>query len=422
MNISIIGCGYVGAATGSCLAALGNNIIFVDIDDNKIRSITNGKFPIYEPGLDELLVYNRDNVRATTDIEMAVRLSDLSFICVGTPSNADGSVNMTYINQSASEIGHAIKQKNSFHTIIIKSTVLPGTTLNEIRPIIEKHSKMVAFKDFGLGMNPEFFKESSAINDLFNPDRIILGVNDKSTEDLLRKLYSSFKCPVFSCPIITAEMIKYTSNAFLATKISFANEIGNICKKIGVDSEEVFKGVGMDSRISPDFFRAGIGFGGSCFPKDLSALIWFSERNDIEPKILSAVWSVNNSQPFKMMDLLKKYIPDLQGKTIGVLGLAFKPETDDVRESRAIPIVQKLLEEGAEVIVYDPVAMDNFKMFYPDLQYSEDAQSVLNSDAVLILTEWKIFESLDYSNNVVIDGRKIKGIKNNSREYEGVCW
>lgn len=270
-------------------------------------------------------------------------------------------------------------------------------------------------------MNPEFLREGDAVNDFFNPDRIILGVNNQRTEEILRNLYSPIQCPKVTTTIKVAEMVKYASNAFLATKISFANEIGNLCKKLEIDSNEVFHGVGLDKRINPHFFRTGIGFGGSCFPKDVLALVTFAKSLGIEPNILNAVLKTNDHQPEKMIELLKQHI-DVQNSMIGILGLAFKPDTDDVRESRAIPVIRTLLDSGAQIIAYDPMAMNNFRKIFPEIGYMESAGAVLKADVILIVTEWKEFEQLDYHNKIVIDGRGINKARREACIYEGVCW
>jgi UDPglucose 6-dehydrogenase len=423
MRISIVGSGYVGLVTGIGFAELGNEVIFVDIDRAKIESINSLKPPIYEAGLEELMKKNSGKFYATDDYLKAIANSEITFICVGTPSKDDGSIDLRYIESASKEIGKALANKDDFHVVVVKSTVVPGTTEGVVKPIIEKESGKRAFEDFGLAMNPEFLREGNAVHDFFNPDRIVVGVKDDKTRSILEELYSSFGCPKMSTDIKTAEMIKYTANAFLATKISFANEIGNICKKLGIDVYEVFRGVGLDHRINPAFFRAGIGFGGSCFPKDVKALIRRAEELGEEPRILKAVIEVNERQPLKLIELLKKHVPDLANRKIGVLGLAFKPDTDDVRESRAVPIVEALLKEGAEVIAYDPKAMDNFAKMFPQIEYANSAEDVIaKSDAVLIVTEWKEFEKLDYSGKIVIDGRRIEKAMKEARIYEGVCW
>jgi UDPglucose 6-dehydrogenase len=423
MRISIVGSGYVGLVTGIGFAELGNEVIFVDIDKTKIESINSLKPPIYEAGLEELMEKNSGKFYATDDYLEAIANSEITFICVGTPSRDDGSIDLRYIESASKEIGKALANKDDFHVVVVKSTVIPGTTEGVVKPIIEEKSGKRAFEDFGLAMNPEFLREGNAVEDFFNPDRIVVGVEDDRTRSILEELYSSFSCPKMFTDIKTAEMIKYTANAFLATKISFANEIGNICKRLGIDVYEVFRGVGLDHRINPAFFRAGIGFGGSCFPKDVKALIRKAEELGEEPRILKAVIEVNERQPLKLIELLKSHVPDLANRKIGVLGLAFKPDTDDIRESRAVPIVEALLKEGAKVIAYDPKAMDTFAKMFPQIEYANSAEDVIaKSDAVLIVTEWKEFEKLDYSGKIVIDGRRIEKAMKEARIYEGVCW
>ena len=421
INISVIGTGYVGAVTGTCLAEMGNRVTFVGRNREKLDLLGSGKTPIYEPGLEELLTTNKERIKTTTDLSSAIKETDITFVCVGTPSRDDGSIDLQQINDVSVTIGKSLAENEKYHTIIVKSTVLPGTTEEFIIPILERESGKKAFIDFGIASNPEFLKEGSAVDDFFHTDRVVIGVNDKKTENVLKNLYSPLKAPMFSTNIRTSEMVKYASNAFLATKISFANEIGNLCKEAGIDSYEVFQGVGLDSRINPSFFRTGIGFGGSCFPKDVRALIAHAQNLGQEPRVLTAVMGTNDDQPGKMIDLLKRHM-DITGKTIGILGLAFKPDSDDVRESRAIPVINMLLQEGAKIKAFDPVAMDNFRPIIPGITYAQNAEDVLSSDAVLILTEWKDFENLDYHGKVVIDGRRIEKARREAEVYEGVCW
>lgn len=423
MKISIVGSGYVGLVTGIGLAELGNKVIFVDINKNKVNSINSAEPPIYERGLKKLMQKNREKYYATTNYYEAIMNSEITFICVGTPSKEDGSIDLSYVESVSKGIGEVLANKDDFHVVVVKSTVIPGTTEGVVKPIIEKESGKKAFEDFGLAMNPEFLREGNAVEDFFNPDRIVIGAKDEKTKSILDELYKPFSCPKLFTDIKTAEMIKYASNAFLATKISFANEIGNICKKLEIDVYKVFEGVGLDHRINPAFFRAGIGFGGSCFPKDVKALIRKADELREDPKILKAVIEVNERQPLKMIELLKKHISNLGNKTIGLLGLAFKPDTDDVRESRAIPIVKALLDEGAKVIAYDPKAIDNFAKMFPQIEYAKSAQEVIDkSDAVLIVTEWKEFEELNYEGKIVIDGRRIEKAMRVAKIYEEVCW
>jgi len=421
MRICLIGCGYVGSVTGICLAHLGHEVRIVDTDPSKVALLNSGKIPIYESGLEELLHKNSQRISATTDTYTAVLSSDLTFICVGTPSNPDGSINLEYVLSASRDIGEALRDGSGYHVVIVKSTVLPGTTTGPIKNILEQVSGKEVFLDFGLASNPEFLREGTAVEDFLKPDRIVAGIADPRSQKILEELYANFTCPKLFSSIPVAEMVKYVSNAFLATKVSFANEIGNICKKQGIDTEEVFKGVGMDHRINPAFFRSGIGFGGSCFPKDVRALIARAQELGVDPKILKDVAGVNEEQPLKLITLLEKHVPDPRGKKIGILGLAFKPDTDDIRDSRAIPIVEKLLQKGATVLVYDPMAMGNFKKIFPTIEYTSSAKEILAADAVLIATEWKDFEELDYYGKIVIDGRRIKKARKGS-VYEGVCW
>jgi len=421
MNISIIGTGYVGLVTGVCFAKLGNNVICVDVDKDKINNINNGIAPIFEKNLDKILLETRDKIKATTDYKTAIQNTDITFICVGTPSKKDVSLDLSYIKKSAEEIGKQLKEKNKYHVVVVKSTVLPGTTEQVILPILEKFSNKKAGEDFGVAMSPEFLKEGVAIDDFLKPDRIVFGYYDSKSKEALEEIYKGFTCPIVKTNLTTAEMIKYASNSFLATKISFANEMGNLCKKLGIDSYEVADGMGYDKRIGRFFLDSGIGWGGSCFPKDLDALTKWAEKNDEKTRIINAAIQINNQQPLKLIELLKKHIPNLHGKTIGILGLSFKPDTDDIRESRAIPIVEKLLENNAKIKAYDPKAMINFKKIYPNIIYCSKAEEVLESDAVLITTKWEEFKKLNFKEKIVIDGRRLEEAKK-ARIYEGVCW
>ena len=422
MKISVIGCGYVGCVTGVCFADLGHDVVLVDVDRAKVSAINAGQSPIYEPGLDELMRKNRNRISATTGLTSAIGSTDITFVAVGTPSGEDGAIDLRYVLGACEEIGQALADETDFHVVIVKSTVFPGTTEEKIRPILERASRKTAGKDFGLGMNPEFLREGSAIRDCLAPDRIVIGANDPKTAAVMKDLYAPIMAPVLVTPVKVAEMIKYTSNAVLAAKISLANEIGNLCKRMGIDSREVFAAVGMDGRLNPAFFRTGIGFGGSCFPKDVRALIAGAREYGEDLKILRAVLEVNEEQPRRLFSLLERHIPDLHGRTIGVLGLAFKPDTDDIRESRALPIVSALLAAGAKVVAYDPEAMGNFRQVFPQVTYASHAEEVLGADAILVLTEWKEFDGLDYRGRIVIDGRRLEKARAEAAVYEGVCW
>jgi len=427
MNISIVGTGYVGTVTGACLAELGNKVFLVDVIKEKVDKINKGIPPIYEEGLEELLKRNRERITATLDLKEAVTNSDVTFITVGTPSNPDGSIDLKCIKESAEKIGAALKEKER-HVVVVKSTVVPGTTENVVVPALEKASGKKAGKGFGAVMNPEFLREGKAIKDFMKPDRIVIGGLDEKSLDSVVKLYKGFSVPILRTNLRTAEMIKYAANAFLAAKISLINEIGNICKKLGIDTYEVAEGIGHDKRIGRAFLDSGAGFGGSCFPKDVKALIAKAKELGYEPKIMEEVLEVNKKQPLKMVELVKKRLPKLEGKTIAVLGLAFKAGTDDVRESPAIPVIKSVLKEGVKVKVYDPEAMKNMKKIFQDIEYCKNLGECLKgSDACLILTDWEEFKNLgdsDFSgmrNKIIIEGRKVLDKKKNG-DFEGITW
>lgn len=422
MKISILGTGYVGLVSAACFAKLGHNVICVDVDKEKVNKINNSISPIYEKNLEEILKKYKDNITATTSYTEAIKNSEITFICVGTPSKKDGGIDLSYIDQAAASIAQEIKKKKDFHTIVVKSTIVPGTTQNHVLPLLEKNSGKKAGVDFGVGMNPEFLREGVAVDDFLHPDRVVNGFYDEKTKKILKELYKDFSCPIVETNLTTAEMIKYASNCFLAAKISFINEIGNFCKKLGIDAYEVADGMGLDKRIERSFLNSGIGWGGSCFGKDTRALRAWAKKEKIPCKIIDSTINVNEEQPLQLIKLLKKHIPVLKDKRIGVLGLAFKPDTDDIRDTRAKPIIDKLLEEKAKVQVYDPKAMDNFKKIHPTINYCKTAEDAIKDvDAVLLVTEWDEFRKLDFTGKIVIDGRRLKEAEN-AKVYEGVCW
>ena len=422
MNISIIGTGYVGLVSGACFASLGHQVICVDVDEDKISKINTGVSPIYEKDLDQLLQENRDHIQATTSYEQAVQETDITFICVGTPSLENGDIDLSFVDKVTESIGLELQKKNSFHSVIVKSTVVPGTTEKHVLPLLERFSGKIAGKDFGVGMNPEFLREGVAVDDFLHPDRVVYGFIDEKTRMLLAELYSDFSCSIVETNVTVAEMIKYASNCFLAAKISFINEIGNFCKHLGIDVYDVADGMGLDSRIERSFLNAGIGWGGSCFPKDTKALRAWAEKEGIFSNMIDGTIKTNDKQPLQLITILKKHMQDISGKTIGILGLAFKPDTDDIRDSRSIPLVDALLKEGAIVKAFDPKAMDNFKKMFSDILYCGSAEQILDADAVIIATAWEEFETLDYSGKLVIDGRRLLKIKESAETYEGVCW
>jgi UDPglucose 6-dehydrogenase len=421
MKLSIIGTGYVGLVTGTCFAKLGHTVTCVDIDPEKIKKINNGISPIYEEGLDCLLSENKEKISATTDYTSALLHTDITFLCVGTPSTKNGSIDLSYLKEATKKIATILKNKKTWHLIVVKSTTLPGTTRTVVLPLLEQYSGKKVGPDIGLAMNPEFLKEGVAIQDFLQPDRIVVGSYDDRSRTTLRELYKEFSCPLVETSLSSAEMIKYASNTFLATKISFINEIGNLCKKLGIDAYDVATGMGLDTRIGRPFLDSGIGWGGSCFPKDVDALIAWAKEIKEPTRIIESTKAVNTDQPLRLVNLLRKHIPKLKGTTIGILGLAFKPDTDDIRDSRVIPIVEELLREGVHIKAYDPQAMDNFKTLYPTIEYCPSASDVLSADAILITTKWKEFTSLQYNGKIVIDGRRLEQAKN-AKIYEGVCW
>ncbi|MFA5312599.1 MAG: UDP-glucose/GDP-mannose dehydrogenase family protein [Methanomassiliicoccales archaeon] len=420
MRLAVVGTGYVGLVTGACFSHLGNDVTCIDVIEDKVRTINSGKVPIFEPGLEDLVREGLSSRRltATTDFSKVAE-ADVIFICVGTPSFEDGSLDLKYVKDAADQIGAAISRTKNHPVIIMKSTVMPRTTQHVVMPILEKASGKKAGSGFGLAMNPEFLKEGAAVQDFLHPDRIVIGAIDDASSKKVTELYKGFECPILHVPLSTAEMVKVASNAFLATKISFVNEVGNICKAMDIDFRQVAEGMGHDARIGKLFLRPGCGFGGSCFPKDLEGIIAEGRKYGTSTYLLEAVRKVNREQPLKLVELLENKM-DIGGRTIAVLGLAFKPETDDIREASSLIIVRELLERGAKVRAYDPKAMDLFRKRYPQITYCESAEDCISgSDAVMIVTEWKEFADPSlYGDRLVVDGRGVVRTNN----YEGICW
>lgn len=422
MFISVLGGGYVGLVTAACLSQLNHNTTVIEIFPEKVAAINHAEPPIYEDGLDTLLkTHISANLRATTQYT-PVQTSDVIFIAVGTPPNPDGSANLSYITAAVEAIADELAKSHAeYPVIVVKSTVPPGTTKNVVEPIIRRKNPDLSF---GICMNPEFLREGRAVEDFLHPDRIVVGSSDPKTIRIMHELYTGIAAPIIDVDPTAAEMIKYTSNALLATKISFANEIGNLCKQLGVNVYEVMAGVGMDSRVSPKFLNAGCGFGGSCFPKDVSALASIAREHGVTPTLLNAVLAVNDSQPLRMVELLETRIGSLSGKRIAVLGLAFKDNTDDVRESRSIPVIEELRRKGAVPVLFDPMAMDTMKAVFPDEEYAPSAAAALtHADGCLVMTEWPEFAKLSSEfdamrERVIIDGRHILTID----DAEGICW
>ena len=422
MKITIVGAGHVGAVTGAGLAEMGHRILLVDRDERIRERLGRGEPPFYEPGLGDMLRGNRSRLTTTGDLSRAVGESELTFLCVGTPSDATGGADLSAVIAASRSIGEALAGRSEPHTVVVKSTVPPGTTAKVVRPAVEAGAGRTPAEGLSVAMNPEFLREGSAVHDFFIPDRLVIGADDPAGAAALEALYASFSCPVIRCGTSTAEMVKYASNAFLAVRISCANEIGSLCKPLGIDAHEVLGVVGLDDRIGPRFLGAGLGFGGSCFPKDVRALVSLGTALGAEPALLAAALAVNDRQPTALLDLLEARV-GIRGRRIGVLGLAFKPGTDDIRESRAIPVVQGLLDRGAEVLAYDPMAVGRFRALYPGIGYATTAPEVLSdTDATLLVTEWPEFELLDYAGRTVIDGRRCRRAEETAEVYEGICW
>ena len=423
-KISIIGTGYVGLCTAVGFASKGYSVLACDVDEAKIEKINQGIPPFHEPGLQEKLSESlaKGNLRGVVgQVERVVGETDLTFVAVGTPSRPDGSIDLQYIEAAAGNIGKALKQKDAYHVTIIKSTVVPGTTQNIVKPALELKSKKKCGVDFGLCMNPEFLRQGSAFQDTVNADRVVVGSFDKKSgdklEDLYRAFYRGHVPPIIRTTLSTAELIKYASNAMLATKISFINTIANICEKIpGADVKVVAEAMGLDRRIGSLFLDAGLGYGGSCFPKDVKALIACSKAFGYSPELLDATENVNKKQPLKAVEFCKQQLGTLDGKRIAILGLAFKPDTDDMREARVIPIINQLVKEGATIIAYDPVAIPIAQTIFRDkIHYANSTIECLQkADCCILVTEWPEFQKLtpevfikNMKQPVLIDGRRI---------------
>jgi UDPglucose 6-dehydrogenase len=393
MNICVVGTGYVGLVTGAVFADLGNDVVCVDNDQKKIEALRAGQMPIYEPGLEEMVVRNKDDGRLsfTTDLPGAVRESDVVFIAVGTPPKDTGETNLSHVEAVATQIGRSMDR---YKVVVTKSTVPVGTG-EFVREVITRHQPRPI--DFDVVSNPEFLREGSAIEDTLRPDRIVIGAPNQQVAMTLVELYAPLERPMIITDLPSAEVIKYASNAFLAAKISFINAIANICENAGADVSQVMKGMGLDSRIGMQFLQAGLGYGGSCFPKDVDSLIHTASRFGYDFKLLRSVVEINKERAAHLVDMMRKGMGGLEGKTIAVLGLAFKPNTDDMREAKSLEVVRLLHAAGAEVRAYDPVAMDNAKVLMPEgVVFCESAyEAAAGADGVALLTEWNEFKYLN---------------------------
>lgn len=442
MRISVIGTGYVGLVSGACFAEIGHECVCVDVDEKKVDQINNGEAPIHENGLTPMLRRLSGNrLRASIDLHGAVHESEITFIAVGTPFDGE-KIDLSYIREVARQVGAALRTKDGYHAVVVKSTVVPGTTDKVVIPLLEEASGKRAGRDFGVGMNPEFLTEGVAVDDFLRPDRIVIGGFDRRSIDVQRNVYKNFpNTLVHVTNNSTAEMIKYVSNSVLATMISFSNEIGNLCSSLGdVDVADVMRGVHSaryfsiatdDGQYSKapitSFLWAGCGYGGSCLPKDTKALSAHAQVHGRVMPILDAVIKTNIEQPVRMIELLGKHFSSLAGRRLAILGLAFKEDTDDMRESPSIPIVRLLLERGASVVGYDPVAGPNARLVLPSqVEIAESlSAAVEGADAVLLVTRWDEFKrlpeilSVRVNPPVVIDGRRLLDPES-VRTYEGI--
>ncbi|MGG0485191.1 UDP-glucose/GDP-mannose dehydrogenase family protein [Priestia aryabhattai] len=428
MKISIVGTGYVGLVTGVALSHIGHHITCIDIEPHKVQKMREGFSPIYEPGLEELMIHNikAGRLNFTTKHEEGFTGADAIYIAVGTPEKEDGSANLSYIEQVVEDIATYVKNDI---VVVTKSTVPVGTNDYIKSLLVNKLPKTVNVE---VVSNPEFLREGSSVHDTFHGDRIVIGAESEAAASLVEEINKPFGIPIYKTDIKSAEMIKYASNAFLATKISFVNEIANICEKLGANIESVSQGMGMDKRIGSMFLQAGIGYGGSCFPKDTKALTQIAANIHHDFKLLKAVIEVNNKQQDLLVEKAKIRFGGLEGKKIAVLGLAFKPNTDDMREAASIVVSQHLIEAGAKVTAYDPIAIDNAKRILPGAVTFTPTlkQAIQNTDAVFILTDWEEFKELDLNiykqhmnNAVIFDGRncyELEDMKRYGIEYHSV--
>jgi len=425
MKISIAGAGYVGLVTAICLSEVGHIVTCIDNDETKICLLDNCISPIYEPGLSELMLKNRHLLNFTTDIRAAYEDADVIFICVGTPEKKDGSANLQYIYAASKEIAGII---NRDCVIAVKSTVPIGTN-DKVEKIIKENLKHKVLVD--VASNPEFLSQGTAVNDTLHAARIVLGVESKKAEGVLRQVFDGFRLPYVITDRRSAEMIKYASNDFLALKISYINEIANLCEIVGANVEDVALGMGLDQRIGNKFLMPGIGYGGSCFPKDTKALHWLANFHDYELKTIKAAIEVNENQKFKLIKKARKYFESFNDVNIAILGLTFKPGTDDLREAPSLQNIPVLIEDGANIRAWDPIGIENYKKLYPEITYCESIEKALkDADLCFIFTEWPEIKKLDIRKYaclmrrpLVIDGRncyKLEAVLETGITYESI--
>src|SRR5918993_3611809 len=413
MKIAVVGSGYVGLVAGACLAENGNDVICIDKDPAKVRTLQRGRIPIYEPGLEEMVKRNRAEKRLTftTDLPRGARTSQIVFIAVGTPTGEDGSADLQHVLAVARDLGRSM---NGYKVIVNKSTVPVGTAA-KVRETIAAETK----QPFSVVSNPEFLKQGAAIDDFMKPDRVVIGADDTRAAELMRELYAPFTrtgAPIMLMDPASAELCKYAANAMLATRISFMNEVANVCDAMGADVDQVRRAVAADKRIGPSFLFPGVGYGGSCFPKDVKAMLRFAEAKEYDFRILHAVENVNDLQKVRLLSKMEAHFGSIKGKRIAVWGLAFKPRTDDMREAPAVPLIHKLLAAGASVHAYDPEAMKVARsIFGSKITYADNSYAALTgADALAIVTEWNEFREPDFTRMrklmrgaVIFDGRNI---------------
>ncbi|MFC6863403.1 UDP-glucose 6-dehydrogenase AglM [Halomicroarcula sp. GCM10025817] len=433
MNVSIVGSGYVGTTVAACLADLGHHVTTIDVDEDVVAAVNAGESPIHEPGLDELVAeHGGGRLRATTDYGV-VPETDLTMLALPTPSNEDGSIDLQYMEAGATAVGEALAaaDRDGPHLVVTKSTVVPTTT-EEVLAARIAEAGLEYGRDFLVASNPEFQREGTAVADFLDPDKLVFGTDDERALATLHDLYAPLReaadgdVPVVETGIAEAEMIKYANNTFLAAKVSLINDIGNVCKEFGVDAYEVAAAIGLDDRIGEQFLRSGVGWGGSCFPKDTDAIIAAARERGYDPTMLSAAVELNDAQPERLLSLLDEHV-DVSGERVAVLGLAFKPGTDDIRNTRAVPVIEGLQARGADVVAYDPVATENMREQYPDLEYADSAAAALEGAAgAVVVTDWDEFAALDdefdaMAAPVVVDGRRIVE-RRDGITYEGLTW